>query len=50
MGRLLTVIVVHDLEVLDRRLGDAAVEVEHVGLSVIVPHRCLVVQLDEVVQ
>lgn len=46
----LTVIVVHDLEVLDRGLGDTAVEVEHVGLRVVVPHRRLVVQLDEVVQ
>lgn len=38
------------LEVFDRGLGNAAVEVEHVGLGVVVPHRRLVVQLDEVVQ
>lgn len=47
---VLTVVVVHDLEVLDGGLGDAAVEVEHVGLRVLVPHRRLVVQLDQVVQ
>ena len=35
-----------DLEILDRRLRDSAVEVEHVGLRVVVPHRGLVVQLD----
>ena len=39
-----------DLKVLDGGLGDAAVEVEHVGLGVVVPHRGLVVQLDQVVQ
>lgn len=47
---LLTVVVVNYLEVFDRGLGNAAVEVEHVGLGVVVPHRRLVVQLDEVVQ
>lgn len=46
----LTVIVVNYLEVFDRGLGNTAVEVEHVGLGVVVPHRRLVVQLDEVVQ
>jgi hypothetical protein len=39
-----------DLEVLDGGLGDAAVEVEHVGLRVVVPHGRLVVQLDQVLQ
>lgn len=42
----LTIIVVDDLEVLDRGLGDAAMEVENVGLCVVVPYRCLVVQLN----
>ena len=52
MGRKwdLTVVVVDDLEVLDGGLGDAAVEVEHVGLRVVVPHGRLVVQLDQVLQ
>lgn len=49
-GGLLTVVVVHYLEVFDGGLGDAAVEVQHVGLRVLVPHRRLVVQLDQVVQ
>ena len=35
-----------DLEILDGRLRDSPVEVEHVGLGVVVPHRSLVVQLD----
>lgn len=42
----LTVIVVDDLEILDGRLSDSAVEVEHVGLRVVVPHGRLVVELD----
>lgn len=46
----LTVVVVDDLEVFDRGLGDAAVEVEHVGLGVVIPDGRLVVQLDQVVQ
>lgn len=41
----LTVVVMNDLKVFDRRLCDSAMEVEHIRLSVIVPHRCLVVQL-----
>lgn len=44
----LTVVVVDDLEVLHRRLGDPAVEVQDVGLGVIVPDRGLVVQLNQV--
>lgn len=40
----------HDLEVLNRRLGDTAVEVKNVGLCVVVPYRRLVVELNEVVQ
>ena len=44
----LTVVVVDDLEVLHRRLSDPAVEVQDVGLGVIVPDRGLVVQLDQV--
>ena len=46
----LTVIWMDDLEVLDGGLGDAAVEVEHVGLRVVVPDGRLVVQLDQVLQ
>ena len=37
-----------DLEVLHRRLSDPAMEVQDVGLGVIVPDRGLVVQLDQV--
>jgi len=37
---------VDDLEILDGGLRDPAVEVEHVGLRVVVPHGRLVVQLD----
>lgn len=48
--RLLTVVVVHNLEVLNRRLGDTAVEVKNIRLRVVVPHWCLVVELNEVVQ
>lgn len=44
---VLTVIVVNDLEVLDGGLSDPAVEIEHVGLCVIVPHRRLVVQFND---
>lgn len=47
-GQLLTVVVVNDLEVFHRGLRDASVEVQHVGLRVVVPHGGLVVQLDEV--
>lgn len=47
---LLTVVVVNDLKVFDGSLGDTAVEVQHVGLGVVVPHGRLVVQLDQVVQ
>lgn len=36
-----------DLEILDGGLSDSAVEVEHVGLSVVVPHGRLVVKLDD---
>lgn len=42
----LTVIVVDDLEILDRGLSDPAVEVEHVGLRIVVPHRRLVVKFN----
>lgn len=45
----LTVAAVHNLEVLDGGVGDTAVEVENVGLGLIIPHRRLVVQLDNVV-
>lgn len=43
-GSRLTVFRVDDLEVLDRGLGDAAVEVEHVGLGLLVPARGFVHQ------
>ena len=36
----------NDLEILDGGLSDSAVEVEHIGLRVIVPHRRLVVKFD----
>lgn len=42
----LTVIVVDDLEILDRGLSDPAVKVEHVGLRIVVPHRRLVVKFN----
>lgn len=42
----LTVVVVNDLEILDGGLSDSAVEVEHIGLCVIVPHGRLVVEFD----
>lgn len=45
----LTVAAVHNLEVFNGGVGDAAVEVEDVGLGLVVPHRRLVVQLDHVV-
>lgn len=35
-----------DLEILDRGLSDPAVEVKHVGLRVVVPHRRLVVKFN----
>jgi len=43
----LTVVRVDDLEVLDGGLGDAAVEVQHVGLRLLVPARALVPQGDQ---
>lgn len=46
----LTVVVMDYLKVFDWSLGNAAVEVQHVRLSVVVPHGRLVVQLDQVVQ
>lgn len=42
----LTVIVMNNLKILNRSLSDSAVEVEHVGLCVIVPHRRLVVKFN----
>lgn len=44
---VLWISLVDDLEVFDARLGDASMEVEHVGLGVVVPHRGLVVQLQD---
>lgn len=38
------------LEVLDGGLGDSALEVEGIGATVLVPHRGLVVQLNEALQ
>lgn len=40
---------VHDLEIFDGGMGDPAVEIEDVGLGLVVPHWCLVVELDHVV-
>lgn len=42
----LTVVVMDDLKVLDRGLRDPAMEVENVGLGVVVPHRGLIVELN----
>lgn len=39
----------HNLEVFDGGVGDTAVEVEDVGLGLVIPHRRFVVQLDNVV-
>lgn len=39
----------HNLEVFDGGVGDTAVEVEDIGLGLVIPHRCLVVQLNNVV-
>lgn len=44
---ILTVIAMDDLEVLHRSLCDAPMEVEYIGLCVIVPDRCLVLQLND---
>lgn len=41
--------VVHQLKVLDRRLRDPAVEVEHVRLRLVVPDGRLVVQFNDIV-
>lgn len=45
----LTVTAVHNLEVFDGGVGDPAVEIEDVGLGLVVPHWGFVVQLDHVV-
>ena len=42
----LTVIAVHDLEVLDRSMSHSAVEVQYVGLGLIIPHRGFVMQFN----
>lgn len=42
----LTVIVVDDLEILDGGLSDSAMEVEDIGLCVVVPHWRLVVKFN----
>lgn len=47
---VLTVVRVHDLEVLDGGLRDSALEVEGVGASGFVPEWWLVVQLNEALQ
>lgn len=44
----LTIFVVDYLEVLDGGLGDPAVEVEHMRCRLFVPHRRLVVKLDQI--
>lgn len=45
---VLTVFVVDYLEILDGGLGDSAVEVQHMGRGFFVPHRRLVVELDQI--
>lgn len=42
----LTVVVMNDLKILYWSLSDSAVEVQHVGLCVVVPHRRLVVKFN----
>lgn len=44
---ILTVIPMDDLEVLHRSLCDTPMEVEYIGLCVIIPDWCLVLQLDD---
>ena len=44
-----TIIVVDQLEILDRGLCNAAVEIEHVRLSLVIPDRRFVVQFQQVV-
>ena len=44
---VLNIRVVHNLEVLDRGLGDAAVKVEDIALSLIIPHWGLVMNLNK---
>jgi hypothetical protein len=41
----LTVTVMHNLEIFDRGLCHPAMKVEHIALAVVIPHRCLVMQL-----
>ena len=48
--QILTVVSVDNLEVLDRGLGDSALEVEGVGATVFIPDGGLSVQLDEALQ
>lgn len=48
--RILTVISMHNLEVLDRGLGDPALEVEGVRATVFVPDGWLVMEFDETLQ
>lgn len=48
LNKTLTIVTVYNLEVLNGRLCDPTVEVQHIGLSVLVPDRCLVVELDNV--
>lgn len=35
-----------NLKVLDRRVGDTSMKVEHIGLCFLVPHRALVVEFN----
>lgn len=46
---ILTVFAMDYLEVFDGGLGDPAVKVENMRRSFFIPHRCLVVKLDQIV-
>lgn len=47
--RVLTVFAMDYLEVLDGGLGDPAVEVEHMGRTIFIPHRRLVLKFNQIV-
>lgn len=45
-ANVLTIVIMDDLKVFDGSLRDPSVEVEHVGLRIVVPHGSFIVQLD----
>lgn len=46
---MLTVTVMNDLKIFDRRLSDSTVKIQHVRLTVIVPCRSFIVQLYHII-